>query len=114
MIELVDEMIRLIEDIADAIRPYSDDVALAMVATILVIFGDHINSAVRTLVKKQPFWLRLLAFIALCSIGYGALSVWLTPLLENLLRNLPGWQLLTVIVGSFLMVAVVAQKQRKI
>ncbi|UTW48001.1 DUF3392 family protein [Bacterioplanoides sp. SCSIO 12839] len=104
----------LIEKLVVFLRPHTDDIALALVATALVIFGDHINSGLRVLVKKQAFWVRLSAFIALCSVGYGALSVWLTPLIENLLRSLPGWQFLTVIMGSFVLVALLAQKQKKV
>lgn len=104
----------LIEKLVVFLRPHTDDIALALVATALVIFGDHINSGLRVLVKQQAFWVRLSAFIALCSVGYGALSVWLTPLIENLLRSLPGWQFLTVIMGSFVLVALLAQKQKKV
>ena len=104
----------LIQWLAAQIRPHSDDMALAMVATALVIFGDHINQLLRLLVKRQPLWLRLLAFIALCSVGYGALTVWLTPLMDNFLRTLPAWQLLAVISGSFITIALFAQKQRKV
>lgn len=104
----------LTEKLVSFLRPHTDDIALALVATALVIFGDHINSGLRVLVKKQPFWVRLSAFIALCSVGYGALSVWLTPLIENLLRSLPGWQFLTVIMGSFVLVALLAQKQKRV
>ncbi|MFC3680424.1 DUF3392 family protein [Bacterioplanoides pacificum] len=99
---------------ASNIRPYSDDIALAMVATGLVIFGDHLNDMLRLLVKRQPLWLRLLAFIALCAVGYGALSVWLTPMLEGLLRRLPDWQLLALIISSFVAVALLAQKQKRV
>ena len=99
---------------ASHIRPYSDDIALAMVATALVIFGDHLNQLLRQLVKRQPLWLRLMAFIALCTVGYGALSVWLTPILGSWLGRLPGWQLLLVVIGGFVSVALLAQKQRRV
>ncbi|MBQ0781414.1 MAG: DUF3392 family protein, partial [Thalassolituus oleivorans] len=44
----------LLVSLANLIRPHTADIALAMVATLLVIFGDHINDAVRRLVKGQP------------------------------------------------------------
>ena len=113
-LKLKEFQVEIVHWLVGHIRPHTDDLALAMVATALVIFGDHINELLRMLVKRQRLWLRMLAFIALCSVGYGALTVWLTPLLESFLRNLPGWQLLAVISGSFIGIALLAQKQRRV
>ena len=95
------------------LRPHLDDIALAMVATLLVIFGDSINDLVRHVMRRRPVWLRVAVFIALCAFGYGALSVWLTPLLEVFLRQLPGWQMLLTVVGSFVLIGVLAERYKK-
>lgn len=104
----------LVNWLAGQLRPYIDDIAVAMIATALVIFGDHINELLRFVVKRQPLWLRLMAFIALCTLGYGAIAVWLTPVLESFLRGLPGWQMLLLVVTAFIAIALLAQKQRKV
>lgn len=99
---------------ADFMRTHIAQIALAIIATSLVVFGDEINNLLRLLLKRQPLWLRLSAFILLCSIGYGALSVWLTPRLEFFLKGLSDWQLLTAIGVSFFLLAIIAQRQRRV
>ena len=104
----------LVNWLVSQLRPHIDDIAVAMIATALVIFGDHINELLRFLVKRQPLWLRLMAFIALCTLGYGAIAVWITPLLESFLRGLPGWQMLLLVITAFIAIALLAQKQKKV
>ena len=104
----------LVNWLVGQLRPHIDDIAVAMIATALVIFGDHINELLRFLVKRQPLWLRLVAFIALCTLGYGAIAVWLTPVLESFLRGLPGWQMLLLVTAVFIAIALLAQKQKKV
>ena len=103
----------LLVSIASMIRPHTADIAMAMVATLLVIFGDHINDAVRRLVKGRPIWARVGVFIALCTFGYGALSVWLTPMLKSYLQTLSAGEYLVVVVGGFLLVGILAERHQK-
>ena len=100
----------LINQVAGWLRPHTDDIALALVATLLVIFGDTINDMVRKLVRPQPVWVRVGVFIALCTFGYGMLSVWLTPLLEGYLRTLSATVFLSVVVGAFVLVGILAER----
>ena len=103
----------LLVSLTNLIRPHTADIALAMVATLLVIFGDHINDAVRRLVKGQPIWARVGVFIALCTFGYGALSVWLTPILKSYLQTLSAGEYLAIVVGGFLLVGILAERHQK-
>ncbi len=99
--------------LAEVMRPYNSEIALAMVATLLVIFGDHINRGLKHLVRKQPIWLRVGAFIGLCSMGYGALSIWLTPILSNFLQQQGSLAYVVTVVGSFLTVGILAERFQK-
>lgn len=100
----------LIQTLASHVRPHTDDIALALIATLLVIFGDTINDLVRKLVRSQPMWIRVGVFIALCTFGYGALSVWLTPVLDSYLRTLSAGMFLSVVIGSFVAVGFMAER----
>ncbi len=100
----------LIQTLASHIRPHTDDIALALVATLLVIFGDTINDLVRRVVRPHPIWVRVGVFIALCTFGYGALSVWLTPVLDSYLRTLSSGMFLSVVVGAFVGVGLLAER----
>lgn len=99
--------------LAEVMRPHNKEIALAMVATLLVIFGDVINGTLRRLVKSQPIWFRVSAFIALCAFGYGALSVWLTPILSRFLLSQSAVAYVAIVVMSFLVVGVLAERFQK-
>jgi hypothetical protein len=99
--------------LAEVMRPHNSEIALAMVATLLVIFGDHINSGLKKLVRKQPIWLRVIAFIGLCSVGYGALSIWLTSILSSFLQHQNSVVYVVTVIGSFLTVGVMAERFQK-
>ena len=60
-------------------RPHLTFIASAYIATILVIYGSRINKAVWALVVGALFFIITLVFVALCAVGYGAISVYLVP-----------------------------------
>lgn len=96
--------------LADIMRPHNTEIALAMVATLLVIFSDHINRGLKLVVRGQPFWLRVIAFIALCSVGYGSLTIWLTPILANFLQQQSSFVYVLTVISCFLVVGILAER----
>lgn len=96
------------------VRPYINEIAMAIIATLLVLFGNDINSAIRALVKRYHFVIRTLAFVLICAFGYGLLTVWITPLFAGVLLKLSFKWLLPTIVLVFIGLGMFAQKQRHI
>jgi hypothetical protein len=96
------------------IRPYVDEVALAVVASILVIYGKAINDLVKQAFKKWPFAVRVLVFMVVCAFGYGALTVLATRFLQRFLSGLGSAQLTIVIGGFYFLVGMLAQKKRQV
>lgn len=92
------------------VRQYVLMIAMAQVATLLVVFGDHINAIVRVLVKPYPFVVRVGAFVALCAFGYGALTAFTTPLYAKLLAMLNGYMLTPVILVTFILIGMLAER----
>jgi len=107
-------MSELLIDIGQWFRGYQYQVAMAIVATVLVIFGGDINKMVRSLVRKRHFIVRSLTFVVVCAFGYGLLTVWLTKLLSQQLSQVPNIYILPLIVGIFLLLGAYAQKHRHI
>ncbi len=101
-------------DLGQWFRPYQYQAALAMIATLLVIFGNEINNTVKRLVAKQHFIVRTLVFILVCAFGYGLLTVWLTSLLAGLLAKVASLYLLPLVFIIFFLLGMYAQKQRHI
>lgn len=100
--------------LADWIRPHSGNIALALIATLLVVYGDDINTAVKKQLRPYPYLIRLIGFVVLCAFGYGALTVYATPVLEDLISKIPGLYLAPAIVLLFLLVGLLAERRRQI
>jgi hypothetical protein len=99
--------------LAECMRPYNREIATAMIATLLVIFGGFINNALRRVVRKQVIWVRVAAFIGLCTFGYGALTIWLTPIVAVYLMNQSAGMYVASIVLSFVFIGVLAENFQK-
>ncbi|MBY4675477.1 DUF3392 domain-containing protein [Marinobacterium arenosum] len=96
------------------VRPYLNQCAMAMIATVLVIYGSDINNAIKRLIARHHFLIRTLVFVLVCAFGYGLLTVWLTPLLAGQLARIPGLYLAPAIGLIFIALGILAQRQRQI
>ncbi|MDH5231651.1 MAG: DUF3392 domain-containing protein [Gammaproteobacteria bacterium] len=84
-------------------------IAMAQIATLLVIFGEQINAMVHRLVRPYPFMARIAAFVALCAFGYGALTAVVTPLYAELIAKLNQMILLPALLVSFILIGMLAE-----
>lgn len=95
------------------LRPYSGEMAVAFVATLLVIYGDAINKTVRVFVKPYPIVLRITAFVALCTIGYGTMTVWGSGQVKNLMTQIPDTLFAPIMLLAFIMLGFLAERFHK-
>lgn len=107
-------MTELLIEVGQWFRGYQYQTALAIVATVLVIFGNDINNVVRRLVSKQHFIVRCLTFVAVCAFGYGLLTIWLTKLLAQQFALVPTHYIFPLVLAIFLLLGAYAQKHRHI
>ncbi|MFT4573862.1 DUF3392 domain-containing protein [Marinomonas primoryensis] len=66
--------------LAHLLQPHLNDISLALVATCLVVYGDKVNGFLKRLVSSWVFIARVMAFILMCTFGYGLLALWSQPL----------------------------------
>lgn len=87
-------------------------VALALVATCLVIYGDKVNRTLKKAVSAWVFPARVLAFVLMCTFGYGLLTIWLQPLVVWGLKLVGAvwWPL--IVSATFLFLGVTAERKR--
>lgn len=109
-----DFLYQLLLDWGALFRPYVRDIALALVATALVVFGDNINAFVRRQTLSLHFFWRTLIFILLCAFGYGALTIFLTPLVAAQLAKLTNLWLPWITLAMFIALALLAQRKRQL
>ncbi len=95
------------------LKPHTAQVAVALVATFLVIYGNTINRMVRLFVKPYHFVLRVGAFVLLCTLGYGALTVWGVNKLKQLIATLPDLYFAPTILLAFIILGILAERYHK-
>lgn len=109
-----DFLYQLLLDWGSFFRPYVRDIALAMVATCLVVFGDDLNCFVRRQIAQMHFIWRTGIFVLLCAFGYGALTIFLTPLVAGQLGRLSNLWLPWVCLAIFTLLGILAQRKRQL
>lgn len=93
---------------------YLTEIALALIATLLVIYGSEINGLIKRQVRNLPYLARLLSFVLMCAFGYGAATIFLTPLAAHWLGQLPTQWLFPAVLLIFLVVGWLAERKNQI
>lgn len=109
-----DWLLDLLQQWGALFRPYVRDIALAMVATCLVVFGDDINRLIRRQIAHWHFVWRTLIFILVCAFGYGALTLFLTPLVATQLAGFNNLWLPWFCLAIFTGLGILAQRKRQV
>jgi hypothetical protein len=94
---------------SQALRPYLAQIAVTLAVTVLAVFGNDINSAVKRSVAKHPFPIRVGVFALLVAFGYGAATLLLSSLLARLLVIVDNRYLAVVLLTCFVLVGVLAE-----
>lgn len=94
--------------------PWLGEIAMAIMATLLVIYGDTINRMVKRQVSGMHFIFRTLVFILLCAFGYGAIVVFLTPMMAKWLASVSMMYLGPLVLAIFITLGIVAEKKNRI
>ncbi|VAW47485.1 hypothetical protein MNBD_GAMMA04-675 [hydrothermal vent metagenome] len=104
-------LIDLISPFAEWLQGYLYEIGLAMVSTLLIIYGSDILGFIKKQIGGvQPF-LRLTLFIIICAFGFAFLTSFLTPLLFGLLHKVDVIWLPLIVLVSFYLIGFLAQKK---
>lgn len=102
------------QQLSEWMRPHLQAIALGMVATVLVVFGNDINRWVRKCVRKYHFFVRLIIFILVCAVGYGVATVVLTKALTEILSQIGNHYLAIVVAIAFLLLGLAAEERKQL
>jgi hypothetical protein len=100
--------------LADLIHPYLQQVALAIVATLLFIYGEDLNAVIKRSMQRYHFLVRVFIFMLVCAFGYGLLTIFLTMLVAQFLASLDATYLVPTILGFFFIVGILADRKKQI
>lgn len=93
------------------VRPYMGEIGFAMMATLLVIYGDDLTSMLKKQIGGLHFFLRLTVFILFCAFGFALLANYLTPMLIDLLASTGDVWLGVAVIGLFYIIGLLAQRR---
>lgn len=103
-----------IHEIAVFLRHHMDSVSVGLVASLLITYGASINNFFKKVTKGIPFIGRFVLFILLYSVGYVFLSSQVVRLLSHLLYGLGDLVLFGVVLGAFIVLAIIAYKGKDV
>ncbi len=103
-----------LNSLGEFLNPYLSDISVALIACGLVVFGADINNLLRKLLRQQHFIVRTLAFIVLNAFGYGFVIIKLSPYLTRTLKDLDHGMMFAVVISSFVLIGLWAQRNRQI
>lgn len=110
----MDFITNLLNDFGTWILIHRLEISVAIVATALIIFGEDVNSFVRRLLKPYHIIIRFIGFVALCTLGYGFLTVFLAHQLSLILGRSGVYTVIIITLVAFILLALFASRRRKI
>lgn len=108
------EIKSIIIQMSQWLYPWLGEISMAIMATLLVIYGDIINRMVKRQIIGLHFILRTLIFIILCAFGYGTLLIYVTPILTKLLASVGMIYLGPLVLGVFIALGTIAERKNRI
>ena len=108
MVELLNEFLWRSGDWAET---HVHDIALALIATLLGVYGTSAARLLARPLRPYPRPLRVGAFVLLCTLGFGAATVWATPLLAEALLYIETRYLGVAAIGAFLVLGYLAERR---
>lgn len=107
----MDLLLELIVTLSRWSRGHLYDIALAILAALLVLFGPGLNQWLQRKVSAFNFVLRTLAFVLVCAIGYGLAIGFLTPWLMQGLGQFNNYTLAPVLLVVFVVIGILADRR---
>ncbi len=108
------EIKSLIIQFSQWMYPWLNEISMAIMATLLVIYGASINRLIKKQISSLHFIFRTIIFVLICAFGYGAFLVFIVPLLSKLLAAMGLVYLGPIVVFVFIVLGVIAEKKNQI
>ncbi|HIE1690577.1 TPA: DUF3392 domain-containing protein [Pseudomonas aeruginosa] len=106
----MDYALDLIATLSRWSRSHLSDISLAIMATLLVLFGPAINAWVQQRIGSLNFVFRTLLFVLICAVGYGLTMVFVTPWLAKGLGYFNNYTLAPVLLLVFFVIGMIADR----
>ncbi|PLA75441.1 DUF3392 domain-containing protein [Hydrogenovibrio sp. SC-1] len=95
-------------------RPHLSDIGMAMIATLLVIFGYNMTQLLKLQIGRYHFAVKITLFVVFCAFGFAILAKFAAPLLTAQLASISDNWLAPIVVATFYGIGWIAQKKQMI
>lgn len=110
----MDIMDPFIKDFFRFIRGHLMEIMLAYSATVLSVYGGDINNSIKKMIRKHNFLVRFGIFVALCTFGYGFLTIVIGNILVAYMSQLSNVWLISIIAVLFILIGLIAEERKHI
>jgi hypothetical protein len=90
------------------------EIMLAYSATVLSVYGGDINNSIKKMIRKHNFLVRFGIFVALCTFGYGFLTIVIGNILVAYMSQLSNVWLISIIAILFILIGLIAEERKHI
>jgi hypothetical protein len=108
---LTDAFSQILMFITGLVQPHLYAISLAMMATLLVIYGDNVMGLLRQQIGSLNFFLKVTIFILFCGFGFGLITQYLTPLMVELFKMAGQTWLGIAVIGMFYLLGFLAKRK---
>lgn len=109
---MLTEMVsNLLIDFSGLVRPYLNELGLAMMATVLVVFGNDLMLLVRKQIGGLNLILRLSLFVVFCALVFGLLMSLFTPWVMTFVADIDDLWLGVTLLIVFFVIAYLAKRR---
>lgn len=84
---------------------------MAIVATLIFVYGNDLNRFVKRQVRNKHFLVRLSIFVLVCAFGFGLATVLGMTLISRLLQRLDRELLAPVVLAIFVGIGFLAERK---
>ncbi|WP_249553588.1 DUF3392 domain-containing protein [Shewanella sp. 10B] len=107
---MFDQLVAIIGHLGNMLRPWSFDIATAMVVCLILVFSADVNRILRRHLLGHSFILRTFVFIIVNAFGYGLLIVKATPWVARQIVAMQSHWMFLLIVAMFIFIGYWAQR----
>lgn len=107
----MDVVLDLIATLSRWSRSHLGEISLAIMATLLVLFGPDINAWLQRRIGQLNFVFRTLLLMTFCAVAYGLAMVYLTPLIAIGLGYFNNYTLAPVLLLLFFIIGMIADRR---
>ena len=108
----MDWILSVLKQLSQWMQPYYSEIALTILATVLVVYGDVFNKHIKRMISPYHFIIRTGVFVLICAFGYGLLIIFATPYVKQLILLVPYLYRGLVVLMVFLLLGYLAEHRR--